>query len=169
MIVKTLPSISQIIDGRVTVSDIKDFNTEDLLNRDQVKPDMKLLNKNINKKIVLVTGAGGSIGSELCRQIIKLNPKKLLLLELNEYVLYKIYEELISYNKKQKIIPLLADAQDQAKLEKIFETFKVDTVYHAAAYKHVPLVEENICSGVKNNVFSTLAVAQAVISKKYLI
>ena len=118
MIVKTLPSISQIIDGRVTVSDIKDFNTEDLLNRDQVKPDMKLLNKNINKKIVLVTGAGGSIGSEMCRQIIKLNPKKLLLLELNEYALYKIYEELISYNKKQKIIPLLADAQDQAKLEK---------------------------------------------------
>ena len=166
MIVKTLPSISQIIDGRVTVSDIKDFNTEDLLNRDQVKPDMKLLNKNINKKIVLVTGAGGSIGSEMCRQIIKLNPKKLLLLELNEYALYKIYEELISYNKKQKIIPLLADAQDQAKLEKIFETFKVDTVYHTAAYKHVPLVEENICSGVKNNVFSTLAVAQAVISKK---
>ena len=166
LIVKTLPSISQIIDGRVTVSDIKDFNTEDLLNRDQVKPDMKLLNKNINKKIVLVTGAGGSIGSEMCRQIIKLNPKKLLLLELNEYALYKIYEELISYNKKQKIIPLLADAQDQAKLEKIFETFKVDTVYHTAAYKHVPLVEENICSGVKNNVFSTLAVAQAVISKK---
>ena len=166
LIVKTLPSVSQIIDGRVTVSDIKDFNTEDLLNRDQVKPDIKLLNKNINKKIVLVTGAGGSIGSELCRQIIKLNPKKLLLLELNEYVLYKIYEELISYNKKKKIIPLLADAQDQAKLEKIFETFKVDTVYHAAAYKHVPLVEENICSGVKNNVFSTLYVAQAVVSKK---
>ena len=166
LIVKTLPSISQIIDGRVTVSDIKDFNTEDLLNRDQVKPDMKLLNKNLNKKIVLVTGAGGSIGSEMCRQIIKLNPKKLLLLELNEYALYKIYEELISYNKKQKIIPLLADAQDQSKLEKIFETFKVDTVYHTAAYKHVPLVEENICSGVKNNVFSTLAVAQAVISKK---
>ena len=94
--------MSQIIDGRVTISDIKDFNTEDLLNRDQVKPDIKLLNKNINKKIVLVTGAGGSIGSELCRQIIKLNPKKLLLLEINEYVLYKIYEELISIIKNRK-------------------------------------------------------------------
>ena len=117
-------------------------------------------------KMVLVTGAGGSIGSELCRQIIKLKPKKLILLELNEFALYKIYEELISYNKKQKIISLLANSQNQKKLELIFETFNVDTVYHAAAYKHVPLVEENICSGVENNVFSTLAVAKASLKKK---
>ena len=164
--VKTLPSISQIIDGRVTVSDIKDLNIDDLLNRDQVKPDIKLLIKNIKKKIVLVTGAGGSIGSELCRQIIKLKPKKLLLLELNEFALYKIYEELKNYEKNMKIIPLLDDAQDQRKLEIIFETFCIDTVYHAAAYKHVPLVEENICSGVKNNVFSTLAVTNAAVVKK---
>jgi len=164
--VKTLPSISQIIDGRVTISDIKDLNIDDLLNREQVEPDISLLNKDINKKIVLVTGAGGSIGSELCRQIIKLKPKKLLLFELNEFALYKIYEELIAYDKDQKIISLLADCQNQSKLELIFDTFKVDTVYHTAAYKHVPLVEENICAGVNNNVFSTLSVAKASVKKK---
>ena len=166
LIVKTLPTISEIVDGKVTISDIKDLNIDDLLNRDQVKPDIDLLNKNIKNKIVLVTGAGGSIGSELSRQIIKLKPKKLLLLELNEFALYKIYEELETFNRSQKIISLIADVKDQDKLEIIFETFKVDTVYHAAAYKHVPLVEENICSGVKNNVFGTLAVAKACVIKK---
>ena len=166
LIVKTLPSVSEIVDGRVTISDIKDLNINDLLNRDEVKPDEELINKNINSKTVLITGAGGSIGSELCRQIAKLKPKKILLLELNEFALYKIYEELIVINKNLRIISLLVNAQDQAKLGTIFETFKVDTVYHAAAYKHVPLVEENICEGVKNNVFSTLAVAKASIIKK---
>ncbi len=166
LIVKTLPSISEIVDGRITISDIKDLNIEDLLNREQVEPDIELLNKNIKLKTVVVTGAGGSIGSELCRQIVRLKPNKLLLLELNEFALYKIFEELISFNKNLKIIPLLMNVQDQAKLEKIFEIFKVETVYHAAAYKHVPLVEENICEGVKNNVFSTLAVAKASVIKK---
>jgi FlaA1/EpsC-like NDP-sugar epimerase len=164
--VKTLPSISEIIDGRITISDIKDLNVNDLLNRDEVKPDIKLLNKSINSKTVLVTGAGGSIGSELCRQILKLKPNKLLLLELNEFALYKIYEELIAKNQNLEIIPLLINVQNQKKLEKIFETFNVDTVYHAAAYKHVPLVEKNICEGVKNNVFSTLAIAEAAVKKK---
>jgi len=166
LIVKTLPSISEIVDGRITISDIKDLNINDLLNRDEVKPNKELIDKNIISKNVLITGAGGSIGSELCRQIIKLKPNKILLLELNEFALYKIYEELIAINKNIKIISLLVNAQDQAKLEIIFETFKVDTVYHAAAYKHVPLVEKNICEGVKNNVFSTLAVAKASIIKK---
>jgi len=164
--VKTLPSISEIVDGKITISDIKDLNVDDLLNREEVKPDIKLLNKNINSKTVLVTGAGGSIGSELCRQIIRLKPKNLLLLELNEFALYKIYEELLSFNKNLKIISLLVDAKEQKKLETIFEIFKVDTVYHAAAYKHVPLVEENICEGVRNNVFSTLAIAKAAVNKK---
>ena len=132
IIVKTLPSISEIVDGRITISDIKDLNIDDLLNREQVEPDINLLNKNINLKTVLVTGAGGSIGSELCRQIVRLKPNKLLLLELNEYAVYKIYEELISFNRNLKIIPLLVNVQDQAKLETIFETFGVDTVYHAA-------------------------------------
>ena len=163
IIVKTLPSISEIVDGRITVSDIKDLNIDDLLNREQVEPDIKLLNKNTNSKTVLVTGAGGSIGSELCRQIIKLKPNKLILLELNEFALYKIYEELIAFNKNMKIFPLLINVQDQAKLETIFEIYKVDTVYHAAAYKHVPLVEENICESVKNNVLGTFLIAKTAL------
>jgi FlaA1/EpsC-like NDP-sugar epimerase len=166
LICKTLPSISEIVDGKITISDIKDLNIDDLLNRDEVKPDIRLLNKNINLKTVVVTGAGGSIGSELCRQIAKLKPNKLLLIDLNEFALYKICEELKEFNKNLKIISLLVNAQNQEKLETIFETFNVDTVYHAAAYKHVPLVEENICEGIKNNVYSTLAVAKASILKK---
>lgn len=162
--VKTLPSISEIIDGTITFSDIKDLNIDDLLSREEVKADSVLLNKNINSKVVVVTGAGGSIGSELCRQIIKFNPKKLLLLELNEYSLYKINAELTNSVKNIKIFPLLINTQDQKSLEKIFKLFKVNTVYHAAAYKHVPLVEENICEGVKNNVFSTLAIANASVN-----
>jgi FlaA1/EpsC-like NDP-sugar epimerase len=158
--VKTLPSISDIVQGRVFLSDIKDLDADDILNRDQVAPNTELLIKNINSQVVLVTGAGGSIGSELCREIIKLNPKKLLLLEHSEFALYKIYEELIHLNENLKVIPLLVNIQDQIKINEIFKTFKVDTVYHAAAYKHVPLVEENICEGVKNNVFSTLVLAQ---------
>jgi len=164
--VKTLPSVSDIVDGKVDLSDIIDLNIDDLLNRDVVKADVGLLRKNINLKTVLVTGAGGSIGSELCRQIIKLNPKKLLLLELNEFVLYNVYEELKKIKEDVSIIPLLVNTQDQKKIETIFETFDVDTIYHAAAYKHVPLVEENLCEGVKNNVFSTLGIAKAAIKKK---
>ena len=167
LIVKTLPSISEIVDEKITISDIKDLNIDDLLNRKQVEPDIKLLNKTIKSKTVLVTGAGGSIGSELCRQIIRLKAYKLVLLELNEFALYKIYEELKNHNIKNiDIIPLLANTLDQTKVETIFQTFNVDTVYHAAAYKHVSLVEENTCSGVKNNVFSTLFIAQAAISRK---
>ena len=166
LIVKTLPSISELVDGRISVSDIKDLNINDLLNRDEVEPDIELFSKNINSKTVAVTGAGGSIGSELCRQIARLKPTQLILIEFNEYALYNIYEELIKLNKNLKIISLLVNTQDQLKLEEIFETFKVNTVYHAAAYKHVPLVEENICAGVKNNVFSTLAVAKAALIKK---
>jgi FlaA1/EpsC-like NDP-sugar epimerase len=160
IIVKTLPSIQDIVNGNVSVSDIKDLTIEDLLNRDQVKPDLKLLSKNINSKVVLVTGAGGSIGSELCRQITKLKPQKLLLLELNEFALYKISEELKNQSQNLKIIPLLANVQNFSRISEVFKNFKVDTVYHTAAYKHVPLVEENICEGVKNNVFGTYLIAK---------
>jgi FlaA1/EpsC-like NDP-sugar epimerase len=166
LVVKSLPNVNDIIKEKISISDIKDFFVDDLLVRDQVKPDQKLLNKNINLKSVLVTGAGGTIGSELCRQIIKLNPKQLLLLELNEFDLYNIHNELIELNKNLKIIPLLSNIQDQKKLEKIIETFRIDTIYHAAAYKHVPLVEANICEGVRNNVFGTLSVAKASINQK---
>ena len=139
-----------------------------MLSREQVEPDIKLLNKNINKKVVLVTGAGGSIGSELSRQIIKLKPKKLILLELNEFALYKFNEELTNYDKSQKIVSLLIDTQDQTKIRGNIRNIQIDTIYHAAAYKHVPLVEQNICAGVKNNVFGTLAVTNASVVKKSL-
>ena len=158
--VKTLPSIQDIVGGKISVSDIKDLTVEDLLVREQVKPDLELLSKNINSKVVLVSGAGGSIGSDICRQIIKLNPKKLLLLELNEYALYNISEELKNLKKNFKIIPLLINIQNTSRLKEVFKTFKVDTVYHAAAYKHVPLVEENVCEGIKNNVIGTYIIAK---------
>jgi FlaA1/EpsC-like NDP-sugar epimerase len=162
--VQTLPTIADIIQGRVGLSDIKDLDVDDILNRDQVLPNTKLLSKNITSKVVLVTGAGGSIGSELVRQIAKLNPEKLLLLELNEFALYNIYEELKITNENLKIIPLLCNVQDQTKVNEIFKTYKVDTLYHTAAYKHVPLVEENISESIKNNVFATLAVTKAALS-----
>ena len=163
--VKTLPSLSELADGKITLSDIKEFNVNDLLNRDEIIPDIDLLNKNINSQTVIVTGAGGSIGSELCRQIIRLKPKKLLLFELNEFALYKIYEELKSINKNLKILPIIGNVQDQIKLEIILEKFKVDTVYHSAAYKHVSIVENNICEGIKNNVIGTLSITKASIKK----
>jgi len=163
--VQTLPTVADIIQGRISLSDIKDLDVDDILNRDQVLPNTELLSKNITSKVVLVTGAGGSIGSELSRQIVKQNPEKLLLLDLNEFALYKIYEEVKIANKNLIIIPLLVNVQDQTKVSEIFKTFKVDTVYHAAAYKHVPLVEENISESIKNNVFATLAVTKAALSQ----
>ena len=163
VIVKTLPSIQDIIDGKVSVSDIKDLTIEDLLSREQVKPNLELLSKNINSKVVIVTGAGGSIGSEISRQIIKLEPKKLILIEFNEFALYKINEELKNINQNLKIIPLLLNVQSSLKIEEVIKTFKVDTVYHAAAYKHVPLVEENICESIKNNVLGTFIIAKAAL------
>ena len=163
VIVKTLPSIQDIVDGRVSVSDIKDLTIDDLLNREQIKPNLELLSKNITSKVVMVTGGGGSIGSELSRQIIKLNPKKIILIELSEFALYKINEDLKNINKSINIIPLLINIQNKTKIEQVFNTFNIDTVYHAAAYKHVPLVEENITESVKNNVFGTFILAEAAI------
>jgi FlaA1/EpsC-like NDP-sugar epimerase len=163
--IKTVPTVADIVQGRVSFSAIKDLDVDDILNRDQVLPNSELLTKNITSKVVLVTGAGGSIGSEICRQIAKLNPQNLILLELNEFALYKIYEELKILNKNLKIIPLIVNVQDQAKVNEIFKTFKVDTVYHAAAYKHVPLVEENISESIKNNVFGTFAITKAALSQ----
>jgi FlaA1/EpsC-like NDP-sugar epimerase len=163
VVVKTLPSIQDIVDGKISVSDIKDLNVEDLLGREQVQPNLDLLSKNIESKVVIVTGAGGSIGSEISRQILKLKPQKLLLLEFNEFALYKIFEELKNFDKKVKIIPLLLNIQNPSKIEEVLKIFNVDTIYHTAAYKHVPLVEENICESVKNNVFGTFIIAQAAL------
>jgi FlaA1/EpsC-like NDP-sugar epimerase len=161
--IKTLPSVQDIIEGKVSVSDIKDLDIEDFLNREQVLPNLDLLSKNINSKVVMVTGAGGSIGSELSRQISKLNPKKLILIEISEFALYKISEEIKKINKSIKIISLLINVQNKTNIEQLFKTFNIDTVYHAAAYKHVPIVEENICESIKNNVFGTFVLAEAAI------
>ena len=161
--VKTLPSIQDIVEGKISISDIKDLNIDDLLSREQVQPNLELLSININSKVVMVTGAGGSIGSEISRQIIKLKPKKLVLIEVSEFALYKINEELKNIDNSIKIIPLLVNVQNKSKIEEVFKTFNIDTVYHAAAYKHVSLVEENICEGVKNNVFGTFNLAEAAI------
>ncbi len=171
VVVKTLPTVSDLIEERVTTSDIRELDVEDILGRDQVLPNIQLLTKNISSKIVMVSGAGGSIGSELCRQIIKLNPEKLILIEISEYGLYQIQSELedlnnkLTLDKKIEIIPLLASVQDRSRLEKIFKIYKPNTVYHAAAYKHVPLVEENICAGLKNNVIGTLVIAETAIKE----
>ena len=164
--VQTLPSVSDIIEGNVTVSDIKELDINDILNRDVVPAKEELLLKNINSKVVLVTGAGGSIGSEICRQIIKSKPKSLILCELNEFALYKIYEELKILNKEIKIIPLICNIQNENKVNEILKTFLVETLYHAAAYKHVPIVESNICEGVQNNVLGTYVVAKACIEQQ---
>jgi FlaA1/EpsC-like NDP-sugar epimerase len=164
--IKTLPNLSDIINDKLSFSDVKDFLIEDLLDREIVAPNYELLRKNIESKIVLVTGAGGTIGAELSKQALKLKPKKIILFELNEFALFKIYEELNLLNKNLEIIPLLGNILDQKKLEKIFKTFKVDTLYHAAAYKHVPLVEGNICEGVRNNILGTLSIVKASINEK---
>ena len=166
--VKTLPSVTDIIDGKVTTSDIREFDVNDILDREPVSPKQDLLLKHINNQVVLVTGAGGSIGSELCRQIARCKPKALILCELNEFYLYKIYEELIAINQKIKIVPLLANVQDENKMNEILKSFNVETIYHAAAYKHVPLVEANICEGILNNVFGTYAVVKAAFKQQVL-
>jgi FlaA1/EpsC-like NDP-sugar epimerase len=165
--VRTLPGMSDLAEGRVTVSDLRELDLDDLLGREPVTPNHILLAKNITGKVVLVTGAGGSIGSELCRQIIKLNPARLLLLEMNEYALYSIHDELITSlqltnvsGQQRFIVPLLASVVDEVRIREIFDTWRPDTAYHAAAYKHVPMVEHNVAEGVKNNVLGTLLAAQ---------
>ena len=164
--VRTLPSVTDLAQGKVTVSDLRELDIEDLLGRDPVPPDEMLLGKTILGKSVLVTGAGGSIGSELCRQIAAIGPKTLVLFEQSEHVLYQIHAELERRleDKPTKLIALLGSVQDQRHLTEVMATIKPDTVFHAAAYKHVPLVEHNPTEGLKNNVFGTLATAQAAMA-----
>jgi FlaA1/EpsC-like NDP-sugar epimerase len=163
--VRTLPSVSDLAQGRVHVSDLRELEVEDLLGRDPVPPNPLMMGKNIANKVVMVTGAGGSIGSELCRQIVKANPATLLLVELTEFALYAIHHELEqalaeSGNSSIALVPLLANVRDADRMAEILRTWKPSTVYHAAAYKHVPLVEHNPAEGIKNNVHGTLVTAQ---------
>jgi FlaA1/EpsC-like NDP-sugar epimerase len=160
--VRTLPSVNELAQGKVQTSDLRELDIDDLLGREAVPPDALLLGKNIKNKVVLVTGAGGSIGSELSRKILDIGPCTLLLAELSEFALYQIHAELISKAEEKGVvlIPLLASVQDERRINELMATWMPETVYHAAAYKHVPLVEHNPAEGINNNVFGTLTVAK---------
>lgn len=166
--VQTIPGIKDVIEGRASSDEIRDVEIEDLLGRDPIAPRSELMQANIYHKVVMVTGAGGSIGSELCRQIIQLHPTTLVLFELSEYGLYAIDRELQaladSLQVNVEIVPLIGSVQRVNRLENVMKAFNVDTVYHAAAYKHVPLVENNTVEGVRNNIFGTMYCAQAAIA-----
>ena len=166
--VQTIPDIKDVIEGRASSDEIRDVEIEDLLGRDPIAPRRELMQANIYHKVVMVTGAGGSIGSELCRQIIQLHPTTLVLFELSEYGLYAIDRELQeladSIQVNVEIVPLIGSVQRVNRLENVMKAFNVDTVYHAAAYKHVPLVENNTVEGVRNNIFGTMYCAQAAIA-----
>lgn len=165
--VQTIPGIMDVIEGRASSDEILDVDIDDLLGREPVSPQSDLLQSNIYNKVVMVTGAGGSIGSELCRQIIRLQPTKLVLFELSEFGLYKIDRELNELIQQKQlnveIIPIIGSVQRINRIENVLKAFSVETVYHAAAYKHVPLVENNIVEGVRNNVFGTMYAAQAAV------
>ena len=162
--IRSIPPFLDLAHGKLSVSDIKDIDIDDLLGRDVIKPDNKLLPKNIKNKVVMVTGAGGSIGSELCRQIIQLSPKRLILLERSENALFKIEQELEAITLKTKLSikldKILGSITNDALLKKLFSNKNINTIYHAAAYKHVPLVEENPIAGLSNNVFGTRLLAE---------
>ena len=163
--VRTLPTLSDLAQGRIQASELRELDLEDLLGREAVAPQSELLEKNTRGKTVLVSGAGGSIGSELCRQIMLQAPTKLVLLELNEYALYTIQAELAQLCKQRglniQLIALIASVQDAPRIEHILTQHQPDTIYHAAAYKHVPIVEDNPTEGVKNNVWGTWTLAQS--------
>tara|TARA_Y100000589_G_scaffold114753_1_gene108953 strand:- start:735 stop:2654 length:1920 start_codon:yes stop_codon:yes gene_type:complete len=159
--IRTIPSISDLAKGKSLITDFLDLNIDDLLGRIEVEPNKELMRKNILSKTIMVTGAGGSIGSELCKQIIECKPKQILLLEISEYALYKIHSDLEKINiNKINLVPLIASVQDQKRIEEIISIWKPVTIYHAAAYKHVPLVEHNLVEGLKNNLFGTFNIAK---------
>ena len=177
--IRTLPGLSVLVRDQVGIADLHELEIEDLLVRELAVPDESLLQKQVRGGVVLVTGAGGSIGSELCSQILKRAPKILLILELNEYALYSVQRELLSQLKCEvdnendssksvrllpRIIPLLGSVQDEVRLNILVQAWKPQVIFHAAAYKHVPIVEHNPAEGLKNNVFGTLAVAKVAIN-----
>lgn len=164
--VRTLPSMTELAQGKVSISDVRDLDIDDLLGREPVSPDLGLLTRNNTNKVVMVTGAGGSIGSELCRQIALTKPSKLLLVEQSEFGLYGIHQELQKklLDIQVELVPLLADVRNEQRMAEIMRTWRPHTVYHAAAYKHVPLVEHNPAEGVRNNVSGTWVVAEQAIA-----
>jgi FlaA1/EpsC-like NDP-sugar epimerase len=166
VVVRILPGVAELAEGKVTIDDLREISIKDLLGRDTVVAKKDLLGKNITNKVVIVTGAGGSIGSELCRQIAFLKPKTLILYEMSELALYTIERELSDISTyAMKVYPILGNINNKNRLISVFRHFGVDTIYHAAAYKHVPMVEFNNTEGVNNNVFGTLDCAQAAIDE----
>jgi FlaA1/EpsC-like NDP-sugar epimerase len=161
--VLSIPSLGQLASGSRIVSDLQRVSIEDLLGREPSNPIPKLLKTGVENKTLLVTGAGGSIGSELCRQIVNLGVEKLIILELNEFALYSIKKELSIKLPQSKLIAVLGNAGDEKLLNKVCRNHRINTIFHAAAYKHVPLVEENICAGVANNILCTRSVINAAI------
>jgi FlaA1/EpsC-like NDP-sugar epimerase len=163
--VRVLPTLSQIASGRVSISDLREVQIEELLGRDEVAPDPVLMQRNITGCRVLVTGAGGSIGAELCRQIIRQRPSLIVLAEHSEHALYSIDIELREIVRREdlpvEISPELVNVADEGQCERMLRRHAVDTVFHAAAYKHVPMVESNPIAGIRNNVLSTLSAALA--------
>lgn len=163
--IRTLPGVADLASGRVTVQDFRELDVDDLLGRDPVPPTPELLARNLAGKVVLVTGAGGSIGSELCRQILSEQPHQLLLLDHSEFNLYNIHEELCgmvaAMDRRVDLVPILASVNNPERLLQVCRTYRPATVYHAAAYKHVPMVESNPADGILNNVFGTLNMARA--------
>ena len=161
-------SMGDLIHGNMSVADLRDLEIEDLLGREPIAPFPELMSAKITDKVVLVTGAGGSIGGELCRQIRYLRPKKLLLVDHSEAALYAIHQEIEEKlnNQQLPVIPLIASVQDQKRIAEILNKWCPDTIYHAAAYKHVPLVEHNPAEGIRNNVFGTLILANMAMQAK---
>jgi len=159
--VRTLPTLNDLAQGKVSVSDLRELDIDDLLGREPVQPNGLLLNLNTLGKRVVVTGAGGSIGSELCRQIVRTKPMQLLLVDMSEFALYQIHQELLAVADGVELVPLLASVCDEVRMHEIMDTWKPHTVYHAAAYKHVPMVEHNPAEGVRNNVWGTRVCAEA--------
>ncbi len=176
--VRTLPAIFDIHNNGIRLSDVRELDAEDLLGRTSVEPDRALLKKTVSAKTVLITGAGGSIGSEICRQAFRLHPKRMVLVDCSEYALYKIYQELEGYRSARsgalgpqknqtsckgscsdsttvEIIPILASVTDEPLMARVFDRWRPETVFHGAAFKHVPLVESNVCAAVYNNVWGT--------------
>lgn len=169
--VRTFPGLSDIASGKITLSDVRELDINDLLGREPVEPNGLLLIRNTHNKTVLVTGAGGSIGSELCRQLLTTRPRRLLLVEISEHGLYQILQEIqsalhfpeVSQDEFIEVVPLLASVCDEVRMQEIMSTWKPQTVYHTAAYKHVPIVEHNPAEGVRNNVWGTKVCAEAAV------
>ena len=168
--VLSIPGMADVVEGKAKLAEIAEVGVEDLLGRDPVEPNADLMTANIENKVVMVTGAGGSIGSELCRQIVKQKPTKLVLFEQSEFALYSIEKELCEYISNNsldiELVPIMGSVQRINRIETVMTAFGVQTVYHAAAYKHVPLVEHNVVEGVRNNVFGTYYAAKAAVNAK---